>query len=477
MTGAAALSPAAIGAQTQVATPPTIEACYVPASGTIYRVNTAQSPAAGAPSACLNVTHVRFTWSQQGPVGATGPAGPQGAPGTVGVGTGPVTGDLAGNLPAPSVTGLQGRPLASTAPTTGTVLTFTGAQWEPNALPPASLPKNGLGQFNFNNVNGFVSGGQPGAGSALGTSARGVVMLWHPKLAAFRAGEAAVEWDEAKIGMRSVAMNYQTTASGTNSTAFGWYNTASGQSSTAFGEGNLASGIASLVAGNMSEATGPVSTAMGFFAKANGKFSIALGTRATAGYDGSFIFGDGAARVLNVAVDQPNQFLARASGGVVFQVVPNGTVGCYLTQASGGWQCTSDRTKKTDFRPVDGEKLLGTLRAMPITTWRYREDTSHTMHLGPTAQDFRAAFALGSDSLTIGTVDAQGVALAAAHALEARTRTLSTENAELRADNADLRALLASMSTRLRALETRSLASAAARNDSHVQSSSATTRQ
>ena len=59
-------------AAAQPATPPaTIEACYVPASGTIYRIN-----APGAPSACHSPAHVRFAWNQQGVPGPAGTIGP-----------------------------------------------------------------------------------------------------------------------------------------------------------------------------------------------------------------------------------------------------------------------------------------------------------------------------------------------------------------------------------------------------------------
>ncbi|MCU0634207.1 MAG: hypothetical protein MUE41_04980, partial [Gemmatimonadaceae bacterium] len=40
--------------------PAVIDACYVPVSGTIYRRNTAASPAPGAPANCLTPTHVAF---------------------------------------------------------------------------------------------------------------------------------------------------------------------------------------------------------------------------------------------------------------------------------------------------------------------------------------------------------------------------------------------------------------------------------
>src|SRR5689334_6570380 len=71
-----AVTPAALRAQ--AAPPPTIDACYVPATGTVYRVNTKASPAAGAPNGCLSAAHVRFTWNQQGPKGDKGDRGDPG---------------------------------------------------------------------------------------------------------------------------------------------------------------------------------------------------------------------------------------------------------------------------------------------------------------------------------------------------------------------------------------------------------------
>ena len=52
--------------------------------------------------------------------------------------------------------------------------------------------------------------------------------------------------------------------------------------------------------------------------------------------------------------------------------------------------------------------------------------------MGPTAQDFRAAFGLGDFPLRINTIDADGVALAGVQALEARTRALQAEVEMLR---------------------------------------------
>ena len=53
----------------------------------------------------------------------------------------------------------------------------------------------------------------------------------------------------------------------------------------------------------------------------------------------------------------------------------------------------------------------------PMQTWKYKAETGSVRHLGPMAQDFRAAFALGQDDKHISTVDEGGVALAAVQEL------------------------------------------------------------
>jgi hypothetical protein len=57
----------------------TLTGCYVPNSGTVYRIK-----AAGLPTECHSKNHVEFTWSLQGPQGPAGPAGPTGPQGPTG---------------------------------------------------------------------------------------------------------------------------------------------------------------------------------------------------------------------------------------------------------------------------------------------------------------------------------------------------------------------------------------------------------
>src|ERR1041385_6149496 len=47
-----------------------ITACYVPASGTIYRIGLT-----GLPTSCLASSHIRFTWNAGGSPGAPGATG------------------------------------------------------------------------------------------------------------------------------------------------------------------------------------------------------------------------------------------------------------------------------------------------------------------------------------------------------------------------------------------------------------------
>jgi len=88
----------------------------------------------------------------------------------------------------------------------------------------------------------------------------------------------------------------------------------------------------------------------------------------------------------------------------------------------------SDRNLKENFVPVSPREVLDKVAALPISRWNFKDDAA-TPHVGPMAQDFHAAFGLGTDERHIATVDADGVALAAIQGLNQK---LETENAELK---------------------------------------------
>ena len=67
----------------------------------------------------------------------------------------------------------------------------------------------------------------------------------------------------------------------------------------------------------------------------------------------------------------------------------NGTV------TATAFKHTSDRNLKENFTGVSSREVLEKVAAMSITRWNFKGDAA-TPHLGPVAQDFYAAFGLGS---------------------------------------------------------------------------------
>ena len=317
---------------------------------------------------------------------------------------------------------------------------------------------------------GFLAGGAFGAGS-IPASGAGARLMWYPGKSAFRAGLVdGAQWDDANVGVRSTAMGFRTRASGDNSTAIGFSTTASGTTSTAMGAFTTASGTDSTAMGFATAATGLRSTAMGSLTTASGDESTAIGLATLASGDnstamgvetaarafsstamgrgaettasavGSFVYGDASDGI--VASSLPNQFLVRAAGGVVFWSSANTTTGSNVALFSGtsAWSSLSDVNSKENFRDIAAEEVLAKIAAMPVREWNFKTQDRAIRHLGPTAQDFHAAFGLGEDPLRISTLDADGVALAAVRALEARTTRLAGNDSDLAQENADLRA-------------------------------------
>jgi hypothetical protein len=267
------------------------------------------------------------------------------------------------------------------------------------------------------------------------------------------AGTVAAGVASVAVGQGTVASGTASFAGGTSSLAQGAYAVASGNNaqalgpqSSAFGLNTVAAGAQSLAAGSGSTASGSSSVALGDSAQAAGAESVALGVRVVAsgngsvvlGHDavatgaaaGSFVFGD-ASTTTDIVSFAPNEFVARAAGGVRFYTNASHTSGVQLSAGGSSWSSLSDENMKENFREVDGEDILRKLARVPIREWSYKAQDPSIRHMGPTAQDFRAAFGLGDFPLRINTTDADGVALAALKALELRTRTLQAEQARL----------------------------------------------
>jgi len=251
------------------------------------------------------------------------------------------------------------------------------------------------------------------------------------------------------IGSASTAMGSSSIAEGSNSLAAGSSTVASGSASTAFGASTTASGGASTALGASSVAAGFASVAAGQEVRAFGLGSVVLGSFATSTSNavGSFVFGD-RSNGLAVTATGPGQFVVRAAGGVFFNSNPQLTTGVQLDPNSSQWLSLSDVRTKHRFRELDGNDVLAKIAAMPVTEWSYKAQDDAIRHIGPTAQDFRAAFGLGEDPLRIGTLDADGVALAGVRALEARSRAQAERLEALERRLAEALAALAALSGR-----------------------------
>jgi hypothetical protein len=234
---------------------------------------------------------------------------------------------------------------------------------------------------------------------------------------------------------------------------------------------NLAGGVISTVAGGgFNNATGDGAAAAGGFKNAatakfasipggqnniaNGIASFAAGSSANAQSDGDFTWSDDSSAV-SFASSAPNEFAARATGGVrlvtAVDAGGNPTAGVSLAAGSGAWSSLSDRNAKSNFEPVDGQEVVRQLAAIPVSTWHYKTQASSIRHIGPMAQDFRAAFHVGEDNRHITTVDSEGVALAAIQGLYAMIEAKELQIAALQRRDAERDGAIATLGRELHA--------------------------
>jgi hypothetical protein len=198
---------------------------------------------------------------------------------------------------------------------------------------------------------------------------------------------------------------------------------------------------------------------------AGGNQSFAAGSQTNAAHAGVFAWGDSSVGSV-IASTAPNQFLVRASGGLWLgtnnsvsigsgQFIATST-GAYLS-TGGTWTNNSDRNLKQHLTAVDGHSVLQRLADIPMFTWNYKVQPGSVRHIGPMAQDFHKAFAVGEDNKHISTVDAEGVALAAIQELyrdslakDAKIASLTAELEKLKSVERQVHAL----ATRLSQIET-----------------------
>lgn len=293
--------------------------------------------------------------------------------------------------------------------------------------------------FSLGPFGDFAAVGSPGR-AGVPPSGPGTRLMWDPNKRALRAGDATGnEWDDVNLGAYSVAFGTGAMASGGDALAIGNSAQATGNESVALGREAKALGSYAYALGGLATASGIGSVALGITSNAAATYSVAVGfadVQNTA--TGSFGFADNSS-FDPLTVVGANQFRVRAAGGTTFYSNAAMNAGVSLAAGGGSWTNLSDVHRKDHFRDLDGERVLSELRVMPIREWSYRSQDQSVRHVGPTAQDFRAAFGLGADPLGIDTVDADGIALAGVQALEARTASLRRELEALRAEVARLK--------------------------------------
>ena len=286
--------------------------------------------------------------------------------------------------------------------------------------------------------------------------------------------------------------DYSTIGGGYNNKAVGYESTIGGGQYNRIGtnatSSTIGGGNGNVISNNVVNATIPG----GFHNTVGADMGFAAGSFASANHQGSFVWSDSSGANISTA---PNQFLISASGGVgigtnapqaslhvaqndgsrpqltldqnlandyvrirfrnsgkadwdialggpdnslnffangfnIMKVAANGNI-----TTAGTVNGSSDRNVKENFKDISAAQILAKVAALPISEWNYKQDTSAT-HIGPMAQDFYAAFAVGPDDKHIAVVDESGVALAAIQGLnqklEARSQELASENAALK---------------------------------------------
>lgn len=241
-----------------------------------------------------------------------------------------------------------------------------------------------------------------------------------------RGNQALAESSTISGGETNIAHGAFSTVGG------GQFNVAIGAfSSVPGGWGNCAGGDRSFAGGSVAKVR---------FGNAAGAPTCPGGTSSgdSNGDEGTFLWAD--AQLGDFRSTGPNQFAVRAQGGLWFGTTGPVNIpatafiatstGAFLS-TGGTWTNASSRTLKTDFVPINAGAILDRVLALPLSRWQYRNGGAEGQHLGPMAEDFRAAFGLGAaDGRSISTVDTSGVALAAIQGLNQR---LETENEALKA--------------------------------------------
>jgi trimeric autotransporter adhesin len=313
------------------------------------------------------------------------------------------------------------------------------------SLGAGALQSNTTGSLNT--AIGFVALGSNTTGSV--NTASGVDALFSNTTG----NDNTAEGVEALFSNTTGNFNTAYGASALRSNTTGSNNTGSGASAlvnNTIGGANTANGVNALVNNTL----GGANTASGVEAlrdNTTGSFNTANGLNAlSANTSGDFntaigVFANVSAANLTNATAIGNSAIVNASDKIRL-----GNSAVTVIEGQVAFTASSDKTKKENFKPVDGEEVLGKIRGFELSSWNFiGHDPRKFRHYGPMAQDFFAAFGhdgvgqIGTET-TINSGDMAGILMIAVQALEKRTAELKHTQARL-----------AAMAERLEALELR----------------------
>jgi len=247
-------------------------------------------------------------------------------------------------------------------------------------------------------------------------------------------------------GPNAFAIGRGTTASSLNSFAYGGETTASNYEALAGGLTSTASGRRSVALGLNASSSGDQSMTFGSNVTSNSDNAMAFGTWvSTNAKTGTVIFGDASVSTATNA-EVNNQYMARFAGGYKLYTNAALSTGAALGAGANSWSTVSDKRKKENFEPANGELFLQKIDTMKLSSWNYKGQNVKTFrHYGPMAQDLYGAFGkdsygtIGNDT-TIASADFDGINMIAIQGLIKRTNDLKVEKDNLQSKVSDLSA-------------------------------------
>ncbi len=234
---------------------------------------------------------------------------------------------------------------------------------------------------------------------------------------------------------------YSAVAGGFNNRAVGWHSTVAGGADNRTNAQNSA-----ILGGEYHDNTGEWSSVLGGTQDtltANADYSVAFGAQVYLNNAYRAGFFDGAWSG-NFGINRDDR-----DGGINFPLhigtnIFNGN-GAHLT-GGGTWTNSSSRKFKDHFQALEGKELLSKIAATPIESWQYKGGSEK--HIGPVAEDFVAAFDVGTtredgnrDNEYLAPSDVAGVALLGVQELLKQNEELRQLVEELQKEVEKLKAL------------------------------------